>query len=181
MNMPVLFEDLGTRLIGSHGHKTRYGLYICPCCDEVFESISGHIKSSHTKRCKDCSKAFRSDRMKNMPRFVKHGMTGTRMHFIWVNMKFRCYNPSADRYIDYGGRGIRVCDEWEEFIKFMEWSNVNGYSEDLTIDRIDNDGNYEPSNCRWATRSQQQLNKRPPEQIARDRASSLLRATGWEE
>ncbi|AEQ34392.1 HNH endonuclease [Bacillus phage Bastille] len=80
-----------------------------------------------------------------------HGMSNTRIHTIWKNMKQRCYNPKRNKYHLYGGKGIRVCEDWHDFIPFYEWSMGNGYKEGLTIDRIDSDKDYEPSNCRWVT------------------------------
>ena len=76
-------------------------------------------------------------------------------------MKTRCYNPKFIYYNNYGGRGIKICDEWlNDFGKFYDWTINNGYKEGLTIDRINNDGNYEPSNCRWITRAEQNRNQR---------------------
>lgn len=92
-----------------------------------------------------------------------HNNSRTRLYKIWDGMKERCYRPKHPHYKDYGGRGIKVCDEWigeQGFYCFKEWAMSNGYSENLTLDRIDNDGNYEPSNCRWVTVKEQMNNKR---------------------
>ena len=87
-------------------------------------------------------------------------MTGTKIYYSYQGMLSRCKYPSNIGYHQYGGRGIKVCDEWaNSFEAFYDWSMKNGYSEDLSIDRIDVNGNYEPSNCRWATRKTQMNNK----------------------
>lgn len=90
---------------------------------------------------------------------IKHGMCGTRLYRIWHSMKQRCNNPNNTSYHNYGGKSIRVCKEWNEFQGFSEWAISNGYSDELTLDRINGDGNYEPSNCRWITMKEQQNNK----------------------
>jgi len=92
---------------------------------------------------------------------VTHRESNTRLYNIWVNMKARCYRPTGRGYKDYGGRGIIMCDEWKNsYEAFRDWSKNNGYRDDLSIDRIDNDGNYEPNNCRWVDIYIQANNKR---------------------
>ena len=93
---------------------------------------------------------------------VKHGLSNTRLHRIWHSMYCRCYYKSTNQYKNYGGKGIKVCEEWkhiEGFVNFYNWAMANGYRDDLTLDRIDNEKNYSPQNCRWVTYKQQCRNR----------------------
>ena len=90
-----------------------------------------------------------------------HGLSNTDLYRIYCGMKSRCYNKNNKKYKNYGGRGIKICDEWvNDFSTFYKWAISNGYEKGLSIDRIDVDGNYEPSNCRWANNDIQSHNKR---------------------
>ena len=89
-----------------------------------------------------------------------HGESKTRLYSAWQNMKARCNRKTAREYHNYGGRGISYCEEWNEYLPFRNWALQNGYSNELTLDRIDVNKNYCPENCRWITNSEQQLNKR---------------------
>jgi len=86
--------------------------------------------------------------------------TKTSLYYRWTGMRARCNNPNNDKYHNYGGRGISVCDEWQSFEAFKNWALANGYKEELTLDRKDVNGNYEPDNCRWISIQEQENNRR---------------------
>lgn len=121
------------------------------------EAVVAHNKS-HEKR--------ESTAKYNSKYKFKHGQTGSRLYRVWSGMKRRCYSPTLKDYQWYGERGIKVCDEWQDYSAFEKWALANGYDEtakrgECTLDRINSDGNYEPSNCRWVTVAEQNRNKRP--------------------
>lgn len=109
-----------------------------------------------------------------MGKFI-HGQRHTRLYSIWTDMKSRCCNAKRAKYARYGGRGIKVCAEWlNDFQAFYDWAMANGYSDDLTIDRINNDGDYSPENCRWITMKEQASNKSTNHLITHDRQTFTI-------
>ena len=110
---------------------------------------------------------------------LKHGDKGKRLYRIWKGMRERCNTPTCSTYKNYGERGIKVCPEWDDYLVFKEWALSHGYSDKLTIDRIDVNGNYEPSNCRWITYKQQANNTRANHLITIDGVTHTM--TEWAE
>ena len=130
--------------------------WLCLCdCGKTKIIDGSNLRNGYTRSCgclhSEVIKAANST----------HKQAKTRLYHIWMNMKARCLNPKNKSWNRYGGRGIKVCGEWlEDFERFSRWAKTNGYSEELSIDRIDVNGNYEPNNCRWATPQKQARNTR---------------------
>jgi hypothetical protein len=126
-------------------HNGKYK-WNCLCdCGNVTYVYTSNLTTEHTTSCGCLHKEkFRPQ--------TTHNLTKHPLYKRWNDIKYRCYNPNATKYDRYGGRGIEMCQEWlEDFTAFYNWAIENGYSKELTIDRINNDGDYEPSNCQWIT------------------------------
>ena len=128
----------------------------CKCdCGNVIVSRRNSVKNGITSSC-GC---YHRETVGKINR--THGMTNHKLYKTWRNMKSRCSNPNATKYSIYGGRGIKVCDEWNNnYMAFYNWSINNGWKPELSIDRINENGNYEPTNCRWADAVTQNNNLR---------------------
>ena len=140
---------------GGHG-KTLTWKCLCDCGKEVY--VTGKLlrRSDGTKSC-GCLK--RDVSTQTGKRNLKHGQSNSKLYNVWSSMKKRCNEKNHKSYYRYGGRGITYCSEWEDFNNFMGWALKNGYKENLTLDRIDNDKGYYPENCRWATPKEQSRNR----------------------
>lgn len=149
------------RVENSKHHASQW-LCMCDCGKEVIRS-SNSLRTGHSISC-GCAR--KESTRKWLERYnTKHGMARSRLYVVWSGMKGRTTNPNNTRYADYGGRGIKVCKEWLDFATFQKWAIENGYDEhakygDCTLDRINVDGNYEPTNCRWVNLVVQARNKR---------------------
>lgn len=154
-------------------NKAGNSTWLCKCdCGTKKIVASGTLRSKGTVSCGCWIREVTSKRSRT------HCESKTRLYKTWITMKTRCYNSKANNYKDYGGRGIKVCPEWKyDYQAFSDWSKANGYSDTLTIDRIDNDGSYAPDNCRWITSFEQQSNKRSNRVLVIDGVANTV--TEW--
>lgn len=155
-------------VIGFSEVNTSSGHYVgwdceCDCGNVVYGKRPSAIKSGDLASC-GCLKEEQN--IRNLADHRRtHGKTETRLYGIWCKMKRRCEAINDPAYINYGGRGIKICDEWHDFQNFYDWAVANGYQDDLTIERVDYNKGYSPDNCTWITLGEQTWNKRDTRKV----------------
>jgi hypothetical protein len=155
----VIGQKFGRLTLISLMPNKRYRTFFCKCdCGNTLVIRGDSILRSKLPSCGCYFKEIMRELQHRS--HITHNKTNTRIYKEWQNMKKRCLYPNFEHYDRYGGRGISICPEWKEhFESFYKWAIANGYNDTLTLDRVNNDGNYEPANCRWATRTEQVNNR----------------------
>jgi hypothetical protein len=147
--------------IGKVGSRNGHMLWNCQCaCGRESIVTTGNLNIGHTQSC-GCLQKDRSRKSK-LVHGKYHDENGNRskLYHVWDSMKQRCNNPNNKSYMDYGGKGVKVCSDWNDYKTFYDWAISNGYQEGLTIERINNTEGYKPSNCKWIKKSMQASNRR---------------------
>ncbi len=145
-------------------NKGKPTVWLCKCdCGNEKIVRGSDLKNGHTQSCGCFHKEIVTNVLVSTCNKDKdsHGKSRTRLYSIWRSMKARCLNENHKHFQNYGNRGITICEEWQNnFRAFYDWAMSNGYSDELTLDRKDNDKGYSPENCRWATWHEQRINQR---------------------
>jgi hypothetical protein len=162
--------QIGASFRVSNKHGSRTAVFLCECGQNRTIDVK-NVRTGRTKSC-GCSTGRSISERK-----ITHGKRHTKTYASWTSMRSRCRNENNPAWDNYGGRGILLCDRWEEFRQFFE--DMGECPDGMSIDRIDNDGNYEPDNCRWATRKEQSRNKRTSKMITANGKTMCVAA--WSE
>lgn len=174
--MPAIIDLTGQRfskltVIKFLGRTKKMSMFECKCdCGSVTSVSSNNLRKGHTTSC-----GCQSSRKTIGERTAKHNLTNHPLFESWIGMRNRCYNKKHNRWVNYGGKGIEVCNEWkDDFIVFYDWGIKNGWDLGLSIDRIDNDKNYCPDNCKFSTIKEQNRNRTSNLRLTIDGVTKIL-------